>query len=115
MHANQYAEVLEDDPQELRSREAVALDHAIMLLEEAQRHGSQSVAATRAIFFGTKLWTVLVEDLADPGNALPPDLRAKIISVGIWVLKELERLRTNEVTTFEDVIAVMKAIRDGLS
>ena len=60
------------------------------------------------------LRAIAVEDLADPGNMMPQALRAQIISIGIWILKELERVRAGEVGSFTDVIVVSKAIRDGL-
>ena len=114
MYSRQYAESLEDDPAEARLREGAALDHSIALMEEAEAAGHSSAAATKAIFFTSKLWKVLIEDLADPCNMLPQALRAQIISIGVWILKELERLRTGEARSFVDVIVVSKAIRDGL-
>lgn len=114
MYSRQYAEAIEDDPAEARLRERAALDHSIALMEEAESAGISTVGATKAIFFTSKLWSVLVEDLADPGNMMPPALRAQIISIGIWILRELERLRSGEATSFADVIVVSKAIRDGL-
>lgn len=114
MYSRHYAEAIEDDPAEARLREGAALDHSIMLMEAADAAPASTVAATQAVFFTSKLWAVLVEDLADPGNMMPQALRAQIISIGIWILKELERVRAGEVGSFTDVIVVSKAIRDGL-
>lgn len=115
MYRSHYAEVLEDDAQEARGRERAALSHAIELMETAQRADGSPVDRAQAIVFTNKLWTVLIEDLADPQNGLSKELRAQIISIGIWILGELERLRLGDIQSFADLIAVSKAIRDGVS
>lgn len=114
MYSRQYAEALEDDQAEARNRERAALDHSIMLMERAHASHGTAVDTTKAVYFTSKLWAVLVEDLADPNNALPQDLKAQIISIGIWILKELERIREGNVVDFEDLIIVSRSIRDGL-
>jgi flagellar biosynthesis activator protein FlaF len=110
-----YGEILEDDQQLARERERMALDQSILLLEQAGAKGASSVQAAEAIAFTSKLWTVLVEDLANPENGLPKELRAQIVSIGIWILRDLEQARTDENHNFSDVVAVSKAIRDGLT
>ena len=60
------------------------------------------------------LVTDAVEDLADPCNNLPKAMRAQIISIGIWILRELEDIRTGKAEGFADVKAVSQPIRDGL-
>ena len=114
MYSRQYEETLEDDQAEQRNRERAAIDHSIMLLEQARDTCGGAVDVSKAVFFTSKLWAVLVEDLADPENALPQDLKAQIISIGIWILKELERLRSGETNSFDDLIIVSRSIRDGM-
>ncbi len=115
MHKIAYGELLDDDQQVARERERVALDQSILLMEQASASGASPVEAAEAIAFTTKLWTLLVEDLADPHNGLPKELRAQIVSIGIWILRELERARTEGLQDFTDIVAVSKAIRDGLT
>jgi flagellar biosynthesis activator protein FlaF len=115
MQRIQYGELLEDDQQLAREREGMALDQSILLLEQAGAVDASSVHAAEAIAFTSKLWTVLVEDLANPENGLPKQLRAQIVSIGIWILRDLEQARTNATHDFSDVVAVSKAIRGGLT
>lgn len=110
-----YGDLLEDDQQVARERERVALDQSILLLEQADAPGAALSAAAEAISFTSKLWTLLVEDLANPENGLPRELKAQLMSIGIWILRELETARTGAVKGFADVIVVSKAIRDGLT
>ena len=115
MQRIQYGDLLEDDQQEARERERFAFDQSILLREQASAGGASPAQAAEAIAFTSKLWTLLVEDLANPDNGLPKELRAQIVSIGIWILRELERLRTDGPQDFMDIVAVSKAIRDGLT
>ena len=114
MPNTQYAEMLQDDPSEARERERIALDRSIALMEQASIGGASGVDVANAIAFTNKLWCVLIEDLAEPDNGLPKELKAQFVSIGIWILRELERIRSEESPKFTDVIEVSKAIRNGL-
>jgi flagellar protein FlaF len=114
MQNAQYAEALDDDQQGRRERERTALDQSIRLMELAAAEGASPVDVSAAIGFACKLWTLLIEDLAAPGNGLPKELKAQIVSIGIWILRELQSLRAEPGKSFDDAIAVSRAIRDGL-
>jgi flagellar protein FlaF len=45
---------------------------------------------------------------------LPLNLRADLISIGIWVLKEAERIRMRHSDNFQGIADVITIIRDGL-
>jgi flagellar protein FlaF len=114
MRNRDYAEMLEDDPGEARERERLALDRSIALMELAAAADANAAAVARAVAFASKLWTVLIEDLAAPSNGLPKELRAQIVSIGLFILRELESIRAGRSRSLADVIAVSKAIREGL-
>lgn len=115
MQRIQYGDLLDDDQQTARERERAALDQSILLLEQAAAPGAPLASAAEAIAFTSKLWSLLIEDLASSSNGLPKQLRAQIVSIGIWILRELEAARTDEAKGLSDVIVVSKAIRDGLT
>ncbi len=115
MQRIQYGDLLEDDQQMARERERAALDQSILLLEQAATPGAPLASAAEAIAFTSKLWSLLIEDLASANNGLPKQLRAQLVSIGIWILRELEAARTDEAKGLSDVIVVSKAIRDGLT
>lgn len=110
----EYSELLQDDSREARERERLAIDRSIALMEIAAAEFASSADMAKAVVFTNKLWAVLIEDLANPANGLPKELRAQIVSIGIWILREIEAIRTGERKSFEDVIQVSKAIREGL-
>jgi flagellar protein FlaF len=114
MQHQRYAEILDDDQGEARGREREALERSISLMEIAAEDLASPADKAAAIMFTSKLWAVLLEDLAVSDNCLPKELRAQIISIGIWIMRELERLRDEPGNDFDDVVTVSKAIRDGL-
>lgn len=110
----QYAEIDRDSVADAREREKELLQRSIDLLAEAQKQGVNSTAASEAILFVGRLWSSLLEDLANSDNQLPDELRANLISVGIWILKEAEAIRQGESDSFEGLIDISQIIRDGI-
>ncbi|RUU61172.1 flagellar biosynthesis regulator FlhF, partial [Mesorhizobium sp. M2C.T.Ca.TU.009.01.2.1] len=55
-----------------------------------------------------------VEDLGSSDNALPKELRANLISIGLWLLRETEDIRQGRTNNFEGLIEVSQIIRDGI-
>lgn len=114
MYQFSYAEVLEDSPEEARRHERRAIEHSIELLEKAEECGLNSFEAIEALAFLRRLWTILVEDLARPENELPETLRADLISIGIWIMRESDDIRLGKSTSFKGLIDVSRIICDGL-
>jgi len=115
MYQFTYAEVVEDSPQELRAREHDAVGRAVALLERAQEAGLRSEETEQALIYTRRLWSIFLEDLSSKGNDLPEDLRAQLISIGLWIMKEIERLRAGAIESFADLIEINAIIRDGLA
>lgn len=114
MYQFPYAEVLDDSPKAARERERKALEHCIALLRTAQERGARSREAIEAVLFVRRLWSTLIEDLASAQNDLPQTLRADLISVGLWVMREAENIRLEKSDNFGDLIEVCQSICEGL-
>jgi len=114
MYRFSYAEVLEDSGSESRARERQALDHAIELLQRAAACGPRSPEAIEAVRYLQQLWGFFIQDLADPNNDLAEQLRADLISIGLWVIKESDHVINQRSENFADLIDVNVTIRDGL-
>ena len=115
MYQFSYAEVLDETPQGARERERQAIDRSIELLQAADKNGPQSREAIEALLFVRKLWGILIEDLAKAENDLPQQLRADLISIGLWVMREAEQIRLEKSANFKGIIEVSQTIRDGLA
>jgi flagellar protein FlaF len=90
-----------DDPREAEIR---AFAHVNALLA-----GATGVAArAAALHTNHKLWSILLVDLASPGNSLPRELRGRLASLAIWAQRESMRL----MDTAEPLDALMQVNRD---
>jgi flagellar biosynthesis activator protein FlaF len=115
MYQFSYAEVLDETPKGARERERLAIEHSIELLRAAQTAGNTSRQAVEAAHYVSRLWGILIEDLAKAENDLPKQLRADLISVGLWMMREAEQLRLERPASLDGLIEVSMAIRDGLN
>jgi flagellar biosynthesis activator protein FlaF len=114
MYQFSYAEVQTDSVADAKDRERQLLSRSIDLLVDARDKGTKSIEATRAIYFLNRVWTTFVEDLGSEDNELPQELRANLISIGLWLLREAEEVRQGRSDNFEGLIEVSQIIRDGI-
>jgi flagellar biosynthesis activator protein FlaF len=114
MYQFSYAEMVEDAAESGRELERRALARAGELLALARVEGPSSQASVEAVYFVRRLWTHLIEDLARAENDLPEKLRADLISIGLWILRELDHIRMGRSTNFDGVIEINDIIREGL-
>lgn len=114
MYEFSYNEVIDDSHQVMRAREHGALDRVIAMLRAGQEKGGKSREAIEAIFFLRRLWAIFLDDLRNPENELPEQLRAGIISIGIWMNKEIDRFLAGQITDLTPMIEINEIIRDGL-
>lgn len=110
-----YNDIIEEAPGAMRAQERKALESIIQLLRGAAAKGARSVEAVNALYQLRVLWGVFLADLKSPDNGLPENLRARLISIGIWVNKEIDRLRTGACEDFTPLIEINEIIRDGLN
>lgn len=109
-----YDTVVEDSGQEARSRERQALSLGIDRLERLHKGAFSSEDLVESLLYIRRLWTLLIEDLAHPENGFPDKLRADIISIGLWIIKEADRLREERSNDVTGLIEINRLIRDAL-
>jgi len=114
MYQFSYAEIMEDGVADAKERERQALNRSIELLGAARDQGGYSREAIEAIFYTRRVWIRFIEDLKQPENQLGAQLRANLISIAIWILKECERIRKRQSDNFQGIIDITTIIRDGL-
>jgi flagellar protein FlaF len=106
--------MIEDSGPEARARERMALSHGIELLTRLQRGDLETPDDIEALLYIRRLWTFFVLDLSSAQNGLPEKLRAELISIGLWVIKEADRIREEKASDIGELIAVNVVIRDAL-
>lgn len=73
-----------ETPRELEIR---AISHVTRQLVEANAPHAEPMQRTRALNNNRRLWSLLVQDLSEPANQLPDALKARYISLGLFVQK----------------------------
>ncbi len=114
MYRFSYAEVIEDSSRDCRYREYELFDRAIKMMKAVDGKPSQSQEMLEAIVFVQRLWTFLVKDLGHPDNGLPDKLKGQLISIGLWVMRESDRVVRGEHNNLEALIDINAMIQEGL-
>jgi len=116
MYQFSYAEIMEEGVAVSKDRERQVLERSITLLEEARdaNGGQYGKEAVEAVYFTRRVWIRFIEDLGNPENELADELRANLISIAIWILKELEKIRKRESSNFQGIIDITTIIKDGI-
>jgi flagellar biosynthesis activator protein FlaF len=114
MYQFSYADIQNDAVADARDRERQLLDRSIDMLLAAKEDGALSIRSIEALHFLNRVWTNFIEDLGSADNELPKDLRANLISIGLWLLREAEQVRQGESRNFDGLIEVSQIIRDGI-
>ena len=82
-------------------------------LIEAQSSGARGASLIDAIDWNRRLWSTLAVDCMDDGNGLPMELRARIISLSIWVAKYSSQVM-HEGASLDPLIEVNRTVMQGL-
>ena len=114
MYQSLYSEMAAETTESIRENERAAFERSRRLLELAKAKGRGSRQSVEALLFVSRLWSILLEDLATEGNDLPNALRASLISIGIWMLRRAEDIRQGREEDFTSLIDVSRTIRNGL-
>ena len=94
---------------DLRDQEADVFRRTVGALRSAR--SSDPIAQVRALADNRRLWVAVVDLVRDPQNALPPPLRASIVSVGLAVQREMDAPSPD----FDFLISINENMADGLS
>ena len=83
------------------------------MLRQSDRTG-QGAQSIQAIHKNNELWTILAADLADPGNMLPNETKAGLLSLAGFVLRQGHAILSGKGTTdmLVDInLSIMKGLR----
>lgn len=114
MYQFSYADIQTDSIADAKDRERQLLDRSIDLLVAAREKGVESLQTVEAIHYLNRIWTAFIEDLGRADNELPRELRANLISIGLWLLREADAVRRGESDNFGGLIDISQIIRDGI-
>jgi len=82
-------------------------------LIDARSRGVRGGPLVEAVDWNKRLWRTLAADCMDDRNALSQDLRARIVSLSLWVAKYSRRV-TRGKAPLDPLIEINRAIMQGL-
>jgi flagellar protein FlaF len=112
LRAYHQAAVRAESPRETEYRLFAQVTLALMEAAKADPHDVS--ARIDALDWNRRVWTALSEDCSNPGNGLPNQLRASIISLSIWVGRQTSKVVRRE-DTIESLIEINRMIMQGLA
>jgi flagellar biosynthesis activator protein FlaF len=83
------------------------------LIDAQKRRANGGGPVIDAIDWNRRLWRTLATDCLDDGNQLPKEVRAKIVSLSLWVAKYSKRVM-REGVELTPLIEVNRTIMQGL-
>lgn len=110
LQAYQNVQLAVEDP---RSTEYRLFGQVTGALLDAKNANAQGTPLVEAIDWNRRMWRMLAADCMDDRNALTEDLRAKIVSLSLWVSK-YSRQVTRERASLDPLIEVNRTIMQGL-
>ncbi|EZP48691.1 flagellar biosynthesis regulator FlaF [Sphingomonas sp. RIT328] len=111
LDAYQRVQALSATPRALEYRLISEVTHQLI---EARDQGWQGVELMQPLHQNRRLWSTLAVLCASPGNKLPSDLRASIISLSLWVDRHTSDVMRRR-DSIDALISVNTAIMEGLS
>jgi len=110
LSAYQRARTLAETP---RSTEARLLRQVTGEMIAARDAGLTGVPLTPSLFRNREVWNAFADDCATKGNRLPTELRASIVSLGLWVDRFTSDVAAGR-ETLEPLIEVNRSVIEGL-
>jgi len=104
------AQVATEDPRTTEYRLFGQVTGALLNAKQANAAGAPLV---EAVDWNRRLWRTLAADCMDDRNTLTQDVRAKIISLSLWVAK-YSRSVTREKAPLDPLIEINRTIMQGL-
>ena len=98
-----------------REAEAMAFTKSALLMEEAASISDNKTALSQALRFNHLLWTIVQADITEEANTLPPEIKANLLSLSIFVDKQtIKALKSGDPQDVQTLIAINRNIASGL-
>ncbi len=110
LRAYQQTQRITEDPRETEYRLFGQVTGALI---EAQKNNARGGPLVEAIDWNKRLWRTLAADCLDDRNRLSREVRAKIVSLSLWVAKYSKEV-TRQGAPLDPLIEVNRTIMQGL-
>ena len=109
---NAYAQAqnVTEDPRHTEYRLLAQVTGALIKARDGEGRLQEKI---QALLWNQRVWEAFMADLTDAGNILPQALKAQLVSLAIWVVKETNAV-LDDSGDIDGLIAVNRNIMDGL-
>ncbi len=114
MYNQAYDDTLEDDQKDARHDEKEIIERSIQLMIHSDQYPDELKSRLAAMYFTQRLWSHFLSDLASEENTSPAETKASLISIGIFILKHIEKMRSAPSTQFKPIREISETIAKGL-
>ncbi|MBJ3778664.1 flagellar biosynthesis regulator FlaF [Acuticoccus mangrovi] len=98
-----------------REHERIAFDQGLALMEAAAATPAERTKRLEAARYMQTLWGFLIRDLSHPANDLSDGLKANLISIGLWVMRQTDKIIADESDDWDALIEINRTVREGLA
>lgn len=100
------------DPRDIEFRLFAEVTRDLMEAQKSERHEIGKMMA--ALDKNRRVWSTMALDCAQPGNALPAELRAGIVSLSVFVSKHTS-VASKDREEIETLVEINRNIMQGLA
>ena len=111
LQAYKHAQRATEDPRVTEYRLFGQITGALL---DAKSSGTVDTRLVEAIDWNRRMWRTLAADCMDDRNSLSEDVRAKIVSLSLWVSRYSRRV-TREKAPVDPLIEINRNIMQGLA
>ena len=98
-----------------REMDAAAFSQAAYVMDQARQKLNDKELGERALKYNQMLWSIVQNDVSQPDNALPEELKANLMSLSIYVDKQTTTgLKDPTDELFDGLISINLNIAEGL-
>ncbi len=115
MYQKYYHDIAINSQRHCREIEKYVISRAISDLQKGLEVGPDSVETVKACALIQNIWSIFLAEAINDDNHLPNDLRANLISIGVWIQRELKDLSEGKSMNFKGLIEINQIIADGLA
>jgi len=109
-----YEDTQEDDQKDARADEREIIQRSIAMMAHSDQYPEDSKSRITAMYFTHRLWSHFLSDLASDENTSPTETKASLISIGIFILKHIEKMRNTPSVEFRPIREISETIAKGL-
>jgi flagellar protein FlaF len=114
MFMQAYEEIAADDQTDLRASEREIILQTIDAMRASDANPQDLFSRIKTVHFIREVWSYFLNDLTSPDNEMDAPLKASLISIGIFIIKHLERMRQEPDARFAPILEVSITIERGL-